>query len=280
MSRQGTDRSLPRRSAIRWPRLAVAVIVSAGLITAWPAAGHGAVLAARSPATAAHPASPVMTHAVLSGGTPAVGALVDTGHSGALTRHFCSASVVDSPADNLVITAAHCVSGRAPGQFVFVPGYVDGRAPYGTWTVTRVIADERWESSADPDDDVAFLQVARPGSATGVQQVTGGERLGISQPSGQLVTVIGYPDDLNVPVTCQNYADAVTPTQLVFRCGGFPDGTSGSPMLADVNPSTGRGTVVGVIGGYRQGGRTSSVSYSARFSANVTALYQAATADS
>jgi hypothetical protein len=36
----------------------------------------------------------------------------------------------------------------------------------------------------------------------------------------------------------------------------------------------------GVIGGYRQGGRTSSVSYSARFTANLTALYHAATAGS
>jgi hypothetical protein len=172
------------------------------------------------------------------------------------------------------------VSGRAPGQFVFVPGYVDGRAPYGAWTVTRVITDERWESSADPDDDVAFLQVARPGTLTSVQQVTGGERLGTSQRPGQPVTVIGYPDDRNVPVTCQNYADAFTATQLVFRCGGYPDGTSGGPMLADVNPATGRGTVVGVIGGYQQGGWTSSVSYSARFGASITALYQAAIAGS
>jgi hypothetical protein len=75
-----------------------------------------------------------------------------------------------------------------------------------------------------------------------VQQVAGGERLGISQRSGQLVTVIGYPNDLNVPVTCQNYADTFTATQIVFRCGGYPDGTSDGPMLADVNPVTGRGT--------------------------------------
>jgi hypothetical protein len=48
-------------------------VVSAGLITVWPAAGHGAALAVRSPAAVARPASPVMTYAVPFGGTAAVG---------------------------------------------------------------------------------------------------------------------------------------------------------------------------------------------------------------
>lgn len=280
MNRQGKDGTLPRRAATRWPLLAAAAVVCAALITGWPAIGHGATLAPRSAAAAARPASQVMTSAVPFSGTPAVGALVATSRSGGLAGHFCSASVVDSPAGDLVITAAHCVSGRAPGRFVFVPGYVDGRAPYGAWTVRRVITDQRWDSSADPDVDVAFLQVARPGTAASVQQLTGGERLGIGQRPGQLVTVIGYPDDLNEPVTCRNYADAFTASQLVFRCGGFPDGTSGSPLLAGVNRSTGRGTVVGVIGGYQQGGLTSAVSYAARLGAGISALYRAATAGS
>jgi hypothetical protein len=36
--------------------------------------------------------------------------------------------------------------------------------------------------------------------------------------------------------------------------------------------------VIGVIGGYQQGGYTASVSYAARFSANLASLYQAAVA--
>jgi hypothetical protein len=107
-----------------------------------------------------------------------------------------------------------------------------------------------------------------------VQDVTGGERLG----AGQLVTVIGYPDGLDTPVSCRNYAAALTATRPVFRCGGYPDGTSGGPMLAGVNPATGLGTVVGVIGGYQHGGCTSAVWYSARFGPEIAALYRDATA--
>lgn len=222
----------------------------------------------------------VMTEAIPSAGTPAVGALVTIDGSGQLGRHFCSASVVDSPRGNLVITAAHCLAGRKPGQFAFVPGYYDGQAPYGVWVVTRAITDDRWTSSADPDDDVAFLQVGRPGTSDRVQDITGADRMGTGKSPGQLVTVTGYPDDLDTPVTCQNYAPAFSATQLVFRCGGYPDGTSGSPLLADVNPATGLGTVVGVIGGYQQGGDTDAVSYSAQLGPEVAALYRDATAAS
>ena len=62
-------------------------------------------------------------------------------------------------------------------------------------------------------------------------------------------------------------------TQLVFRCGVYTAGTSGSPLLAHVHAATGLGTVIGVIGGYRQGGVTDAIShvpYSARTSPRST----------
>ena len=260
-------------TAARWPAMVVSAVAAIGLLMTVPAAGRAAGLTTRS-------APAVMTQATPSGGTPAVGALVTVDGPGRLGTHFCSASVVDSPAGNLVITAAHCLAGRTPGRFAFVPGYGDGRAPYGVWAVTRAITGDRWISSSDPDDDVAFLQVGRPGTSDRVQNITGGERLGTGEPPGQVVTVIGYPDDLDTPVTCRNYAPAFAATQLVFRCGGYPDGTSGSPLLADVNPATGLGTVVGVIGGYQQGGYTDAVSYSAQFGPEIAALYRDATAGS
>ncbi|HXF20282.1 MAG TPA: hypothetical protein VN597_07475 [Streptosporangiaceae bacterium] len=42
--------------------------------------------------------------------------------------------------------------------------------------------------------------------------------------------------------------------------------------------ATGLGTVIGVIGGYQQGGNTPSVSYSAGFGRAVRTLYEAAVA--
>jgi hypothetical protein len=66
----------------------------------------------------------------------------------------------------------------------------------------------------------------------------------------------------------------------MFRCAGYPDGTSGGPFLARVDPATGRGTVIGVIGGYQQGGATADVSYSARLTTRTRALYRLAVAAS
>ncbi len=210
-------------------------------------------------------------------GTPAVGALFSTTSDGGIGQHFCSASVVESPARDLLITAAHCTGGG--GSMVFIPGYDNGRMPYGIWQVTRVIVSQGWVSSADPDDDVAFLVVTGPGGAK-IQDVTGGERLGIGQPAGQIVNVVGYPETVNTPIRCDNYVRGFSPTQLVFDCGGYTDGTSGGPLLENVNPSTGLGTVIGVIGGYEQGGDTPSVSYSVRFGAFVAELYKTATGQS
>jgi V8-like Glu-specific endopeptidase len=214
-----------------------------------------------------------MTQARSFGGTPAVGALAMLTAAGGLGKRFCSASVIDSPAGNLVITAAHCLAGRQAGQFVFMPGYDNGQAPYGAWPVRRVITDQDWASSSDPDDDVAFVELTRA-----VQDVTGAERLGTGQPSGQLVTVIGYPDNQDSAIFCVSYSSSFSATQLVFRCGGYTTGTSGSPLLAHVDAATGLGTVIGVIGGYQQGGAAAAISYAAALGPDIAALYQAAIA--
>jgi V8-like Glu-specific endopeptidase len=209
-------------------------------------------------------------------GAPPVGALFTLSGAGRLGSHFCTASVVDSPNGDLLITAAHCVSGIS-SSIAFVPGY-DGEAPYGVWTVTKVYVDASWSSSSDPDDDIAFLRVSKPGSSTPIEDVTGGEQLQAGTPARQFVEVIGYPDASDQAIACRNWTSEPMPDQLEFDCGGYTDGTSGGPFLASVNPLNGQGTVIGVIGGYEQGGLTPQVSYSAAFRANVTALYQVAVA--
>ena len=161
---------------------------------------------------------------------------------------------------------------------VFVPGYDRGAAPYGIWTVTKVYADQSWTSSSNPDDDVAFLRVSQAGSIVPIEDVTGAEVLKTGTPARQLVEVIGYPDSGSQPIVCRNWTREPMSEQLEFDCGGYTDGTSGGPFLASVNPLTGQGTVIGVIGGYEQGGLTPQVSYSPMFGANVAALYRRAVA--
>jgi V8-like Glu-specific endopeptidase len=212
-------------------------------------------------------------------GTPAVGALF-TLSGGHLARHFCTASVVDSPHGDLVITAAHCVTGRSPSHIAFVPGYRSGQAPFGIWLTSAILADSAWQTSADPDHDVAFLVVHQAGHSTEIQNVTGGEQLGIGWPTRAWVQVIGYPNATEQPITCQNESKPFGGHQMEFDCGGYTNGTSGGPFLGRVNSSTGAGTVIGVIGGYEQGGDIASVSYSPWFGGAVQALYRIAVAQS
>jgi V8-like Glu-specific endopeptidase len=211
-------------------------------------------------------------------GTPAVGALFTTS-AGKLGQHFCTASVVDSPGGDLAITAAHCMSGTS-GTIAFVPGYDNGATPYGVWTVTKVYVDQAWSSQANPDDDFAFLRISEPGSSVPVEDVTGAERLATGLPAArQMVEALGYPNSSSQPVTCRNWLREPMTDQLEFDCGGYTDGTSGGPFLSEVNLATGQGNVIGVIGGYQQGGLTPQISYSPVLGENAAALYKMAVAD-
>jgi V8-like Glu-specific endopeptidase len=214
-------------------------------------------------------------------GTSAVGALFDV-TNGKLGSHFCTASVVHSAGGDLLVTAAHCVSAHS-GTIAFVPGYANGKSPYGVWYVSRIFVDQAWTSSGSIDDDVAFLQVKPNSVGTEIEDVTGAEQLGLNEGAGHLTEVIGYPDSTSEPVVCANQTKAFTvpstgSTQLEFDCANYPDGTSGGPFLVGVNKSTGEGTVTGVIGGYEQGGDSPSVSYSISFGQQVETLYKAAVA--
>jgi V8-like Glu-specific endopeptidase len=207
-----------------------------------------------------------------------IGAIFALTPAGQLGSHFCTASVVDSPSGDLVLTAAHCVQDHKASQMAFIPDYYAGRWPDGVWRVTSVIVDRNWLTAQDPDDDFAFLTVARPGSRASLQSLTGAEGVAVDIPAGQKVEVAGYPDGAGNLISCQNTAGLFTATQYQFSCTGFSDGTSGSPLLADVAPEYGLDTVIGVIGGYEQGGTTSSLSYAARFGGQLGALYQEALA--
>ena len=210
------------------------------------------------------------------GGVAAVGALF-TESNGKLGAHFCTASVVDSTAGDLAVTAAHCVYGMSRAM-VFVPDYANGKTPYGIWPVDRVYTDSAWGASQNPDHDVAFLRLSDASDGTPIENLTGAETLATDAPAGQAVEVIGYPDRAAEPVWCSGLVKGFSATQFEFDCGGYPNGTSGGPFLTGVDAATGQGTVIGVIGGYQQGGDTPQVSYAAVFGSAVSQLYATAEA--
>jgi hypothetical protein len=209
-------------------------------------------------------------------GVPTIGALFYTTGSGA---HFCTASVVDSAHENLVVTAAHCVYARGySANIEFVPGYHDGRRPYGTWLVQAVVVARAWRQRHDPDLDVAFLVVTsgHPGRRP-VQRLTGGLRLGIGSGYAHWLRLVGYNDTAADPVRCASHSLEFRAGQMVFYCYGYRDGTSGGPWVIGFT-GRGAGTLVGVIGGHAEGGDYDWASYSPVFGAAALSLYRQAEA--
>ncbi|MEV4561313.1 trypsin-like peptidase domain-containing protein [Kitasatospora sp. NPDC049285] len=185
---------------------------------------------------------------------------------------MCTASIVDSPGRDLLVTAAHCAApqGITEDGLVFAPGYRNHQQPYGSWPIAKITVDPRWAPGEDEDYDVAFLTVGEVDGRR-IQDVLGANQLATGLGVGLQVAVTGYPNEKDAPITCQSRTTSQSATQERFDCGGFTDGTSGSPWV------TAKGQLVGVIGGYEQGGNTPQISYSVAFDDRVAELYRQAT---
>jgi hypothetical protein len=192
-------------------------------------------------------------------------------------RPFCTASIVDSPRGNLILTAAHCLGKSFAPTLMFAPYYHDHQAPLGEWRVTGQVFPLGWQLSANVNEDFAFLTVSGD-----VQARAGAERLGFSWPVPARVRVEAY--SLSGALTiCSRRPGTITAAgqvQLSFSCPGFADASSGGPFLTGVQGAAGLGTIVGIIGGYQRGGSTPALSYSSPFGTVLHQLYAAVTRQS
>ena len=254
---------MPRDSS-RWPlgrSILMAPTVALGLI-GWSGGSAGAY------------GSGTPT-AVSYDGSPSIGVLFA---STSASRHGCTAAVVDSPAGDLVITAAHCIEGD-PRQYVFVPQYHGGKEPFGAWAVSAAFAPRAWLAVRSPQADVAVLAMrpkTRDGRVEEIQDLTGGHELGSAPAPGRRVSVVAYAsgvDDRPFRCTAGVYYDGGYPA---FDCHSYPGGTSGAPWLLDT-PSGAR--IAGVIGGLHQGGCNVVTSYTSAFGAQVRTTYEDAVHD-
>ncbi len=190
----------------------------------------------------------------------------------------CAATIVESLNESVAVTAAHCVRDTnlnperpTPGgwtkNLIFAPGFHDGRAPFGFYTVREVAISSRWAqpSAGFMNYDYAFLVLNRDGegrTATGV--VGTAQSIAFGTPVPRRLHQFGYP---------RYSIDGAREIQPAFRgqrlaaCWGVPhiidspefgfvrsegvpctmgSGASGGPHFADFDSRLGVGTVVGV----------------------------------
>jgi hypothetical protein len=198
-------------------------------------------------------------------GSSAVGVLMLQGQ-----HPFCTASIVNSPRGNLIITAAHCLGRKLASTLMFAPYYYGDSAPLGEWQVTGQVFPPGWFPYGNINQDFAFLAVRGD-----VQARAGAESLGFSLPAPASVRVEAYSLAGRLTI-CERRPGVIAVAgqhQLSFACPGYAKASSGGPFLTGINQQSGLGTIVGVIGGYQHGGSTSVMSYSSPFGGVLHQLY-------
>ncbi|WP_314216421.1 hypothetical protein [Pseudarthrobacter equi] len=160
-------------------------------------------------------------------------------------NYVCSGNAVTSRNKSTVSTAGHCVFG-GPGQeatnFVFVPAYENGQAPYGKWTATDLYTTSEWTASGDISYDTAFAVMDRLDGDL-LTDVVGGSGVAFNEDRGRSYTSYGYPADKQYNgetlKSCAGTAtnDTVNPA---FTTQGIPcdmtSGSSGGPWFIGSGP--------------------------------------------
>jgi V8-like Glu-specific endopeptidase len=178
--------------------------------------------------------------------------------------YACSGTLVRGEHADVILTAAHCVTGgfrrenltQWATNWIFVPGFSDGSLPYGEYTARRFFVTPDWtgpDSSAE-QYDVAFVQVttATLYGGTGPAQPPTGlpvEFAGSQDAAtASRAYVFGYPSEAPYTGLYPNYCAgpvAASGGSLRTPCG-MTAGDSGGPWLAGFSPRSGLGTVVAV----------------------------------
>jgi V8-like Glu-specific endopeptidase len=207
------------------------------------------------------------------------------------TDYVCSGALVGGAHPDVVLTAAHCVTGGAgrggatqwAANWVFVPGFADGRLPYGEYTAHRFLVSPGWTApSGGETDDFAFVQVtpATPGEGPGAAKPPPGLSVEFASSQGMAALtrsyVFGYPAEPPYtglyPAFCAGRVTA-SGGQVGMPCG-MTAGDSGGPWLAGFRPRWGSGLVTAVTT-YKLSGDL-AVLYGAVLGPQARALYQRA----
>ncbi len=166
--------------------------------------------------------------------------------------YMASASALNSPSKQLVITAGHCVHGGRGAtwmtNWVFIPRYRSGARPFGTFSAMQFRAFNAWMDNSDLGRDVAMVTTF-PLNGNKLVDVVGGDGLNWNFPRNVDVTILGYPSNFNggeIQQWCQGTTSDGGGYTIKIGCN-FGGGSSGCPWLMSFNNATGRGQVNGAM---------------------------------
>ena len=178
--------------------------------------------------------------------------------------YVCSGTLVTGKHPDLVLTAAHCVTGSTAAasrpqwatNWMFVPDFRDGLQPYGAYTARRFFVLPEWTEPKGGGEqyDIAFVQVtaATLAGKSDVAQPPPGLPMKFTDSqhaaSPGRAYVFGYPSEPPYTGLYPNYCagPAIASGEVVQTPCGMTAGDSGGPWIAGFSPRAGTGPVVAV----------------------------------
>ncbi|GAA0456361.1 peptidase [Streptomyces olivaceiscleroticus] len=159
----------------------------------------------------------------------------------------CSGDAVTSKNGSTILTAGHCVKldGAWHTNWVFVPGYKDGAAPYGKWGASKTLATPQWTASEDINYDVGAAVVA-PLNGKRLTDTVGGQGVSFNSGYHQKMYAFGYPAAAPYDGTKLIYCSGTTTKDPFFSkdhaltCN-MTGGSSGGPWFRTFDEKTGTG---------------------------------------
>jgi hypothetical protein len=108
--------------------------------------------------------------------------------------YVCSGTVVNTEAKSEVWTAGHCVhdAGQWNTNWVFVPNYVNGFAPYGYWYAYQLWSVNGWINDSDNSDDVGAAVMYRNDNWR-IADYLGGQGIAWNYSDNYDAYAFGYP---------------------------------------------------------------------------------------
>ncbi|MFF0552055.1 trypsin-like serine peptidase [Streptomyces sp. NPDC004311] len=164
----------------------------------------------------------------------------------------CSGNSITSANGSTVMTAGHCVKyqGAWHTNWVFVPAYNNGSAPYGQWSATKTFATDQWAASEDMNHDVGLAVVA-PLNGQTLSQAVGAQGVLFNGGYNKKMYSFGFPAaapyDGSKLVYCSGNSgkDFLLTKDHGLGCN-MTGGSSGGPWFQDFNEATGLGMQVSV----------------------------------
>ncbi|MFF3454706.1 trypsin-like serine peptidase [Streptomyces sp. NPDC002730] len=159
----------------------------------------------------------------------------------------CSGDSVTSQNGSTVITAGHCVKyqGSWHTNWVFVPAYNNGQAPYGQWSATKTFSTDQWVASEDINYDVGLAVVA-PLNGNKLADTVGAQGLSFNGGYNKPMYAFGFPAAAPYDGTKLIYCSGNSSKDFLFSkdhslgCN-MTGGSSGGPWFTSFSEATGTG---------------------------------------